>query len=368
MQNEIGSNFDLNPEIVLYGCGSTLSIESFGFNGTDSAFLSTGRSAESLALDTISERNPNIRKVSLIPPFTCSTVIEPFLNHGYKVISYSIDSALNINVDKFREILIASEAQVVLFHRYFGFDTMKGFEEIINEFLPKGVVFIEDKIQCLYSGFHSLPVDYIIGSMRKWAGLPDGGFVVCKTGVFKNKPTDYDKELEQLKLEASFAKYEYLHKNLGKKKHFLNLFRKAEQQLNLEASYYQISPASVTIQQNLEVPVLKKKRRENYNRLYEGLRDFDIIQIQTPELTKSEVPLYFVMSLKKRSELQNHLRLHDIYAPIIWPKLEECPRICNEAQNIYDKVLCLPVDQRYNVNDMDRIINCIEEYINHADN
>lgn len=361
MRNEIGSNFELNPEISLDCYGSTLGIEFLELKGNDSAFLSTGRGAENFVLATISERNPDIRKVALIPPFTCHTVIEPFIKHGYKVISYQIDSALNVNLNKFRESLIASEAQVVLVHRYFGFDTLKGFEEIIDEFSPKGIVFIEDITQCIYSGFDSLPVDYIIGSLRKWACLPDGGFAICKTGVFMNKPSNYDRELERLKLEASYAKYEYLHNNIGEKQHYLDLFRKAEQQLDLEVSYFHISPASVAIQKSLDLPMLKKKRRDNYRRLYEELKGSDMLQILTPELTEADVPLYFVISLKEREELQNHLRLHDIYAPIVWTKAEVCPEICNEAQSIYESVLCLPIDQRYGENDMERILNVIRK-------
>lgn len=363
MQKEIGSNFDLNPKNVHKCCDSTLSTEMLGLKGTDSAFLSTGRGAESLVLDTISERNPNIEKVALVPPFICYTVIEPFLKQGYKVISYPIDGALNVNMDKLRRTLIATESQVVLVHRYFGFETLKGFEEIIDEFSSKGIVFIEDRTQCLYSSFGGLPVDYIIGSLRKWAGLPDGGFAICKTGIFKNKPVDYDRELEHLKLEASYAKYEYLHKNIGEKQYFLDLFRKAEQQLNSQVSHFRISPASVAIQQNINLSILKRKRRDNYKRLYEGLKDSDALQILMPELTEAEVPLYFVICPKERDELQNYLRLHDIYAPIVWPKAKGCPKICDEAQKIYDSILCLPVDQRYDEDDMDRILKCIEVYI-----
>ncbi|MBU3205221.1 DegT/DnrJ/EryC1/StrS family aminotransferase [Clostridium algidicarnis] len=353
---------------VLGSSDFSLNIESFGLKGSDSVFLSTCRGAENLVLDTISERNPNIRKVALIPPFTCNTVIEPFLKHGYQVVSYSIDGALNVDLDKFREVLIATSAQVVLVHRYFGFDTLKDFEKIISEFSPKGIVFIEDRTQCLYSTFNQLPVDYIIGSIRKWAGLPDGGFAVCKTGVFTNKPHVYNEELERLKLEASYAKYEYLHKNSGDKQNFLDLFRQAEQQLDSETSYFKISPSSVVIQQNLDSSILKKKRRENYSFLYEGLKDSDILEFLMPKLTEVEIPLYFVMSVKGRNELQRYLQLHDIYAPIVWSKPEVYPDICKEVQNIYDSILCLPVDQRYDVDDMNRIIKCIKEYREYVNN
>lgn len=363
MQNEIGSNFELNPAVVQCEYNFNLDIELFGLKGSDSVFLSTGRGAENFILDTISERNPDIRKIALIPSYTCYTVIEPFLKHGYGVVSYPIDDSLNVDLYKFRKSLIASKAQVVLIHRYFGFDTLKGFGEIIDEYSLKGVVFIEDKTQCLYSNFDSFSVDYTFASLRKWAGLPDGGLAVCKAGVFKNKPKVHDSILESFKLEASFAKYEYLNHNIGEKCYFRDLFRKAEQQLNSATSYFKISPASVAIQRNLDIPILKKRRRDNYRYLYEGLCNFDALQILTPKLTETDVPLYCALSLKERNRMQNHLRLEDVYAPIIWPKAEICPEICSEVQNIYDTVLCLPVDQRYDRNDMNRILKCIKEYM-----
>lgn len=359
---EIGSNFELRLNSVLGDFDSSLNMESFALKGTDSIFLSTGRGAENLVLDTILERNPDIRKVAMIPPFTCSTVIEPFLKHGFEIFSYAIDNMLNVKLDEFRELLTLTKTQVVLVHRYFGFDTLKDFEKIVDEFSPKGVIFIEDKTQCLYSGFNSLQVDYTIGSIRKWAGLPNGGFAVCKTGVFKHRPNLYNKEHEYLKLKASYAKFDYLLNNSIEKKQYLNLFKRAEENLDSELTYYNISPMSVSIQQNLDLPLLKKKRRENYMFLYNGLKEYDILNALMPKLTEAEVPLYFVFCLKNRDKLQNHLRLYNIYAPIIWTKAKTSPEICSEAQNIYDCILCLPIDQRYGVDDMERIIKVIKEF------
>lgn len=83
MLREIGSNFWLNPNED-YIDEKAVSVEDYGYKGKDSVFLSTGRAAENLVLDVIEKHNPNIKKVAVIPPYTCHTILQPFYDHGYK--------------------------------------------------------------------------------------------------------------------------------------------------------------------------------------------------------------------------------------------------------------------------------------------
>lgn len=361
MQKEIGSNFDLNPNIML-NKGSVLHIGQYGIKGSDEVILSTGRGAEGFVLDTIERRQPKIRKIALVPPFTCEVVIEPFVKRGYKIAAYPINPTLDIDENRFREILISSGAQVVLVHRYFGFDTLKGFEKIASEFVEQGVIFIEDRTQCLYSDFSGLPVDYTIGSLRKWAALPDGGFAVCREGVFEDKPANYDKELENKKLEASYLKYKYLYESKGEKKEFLKSFKEAEEILDAEEKYFRISQAGIEIQCSLNIEELKRKRRKNYEKLYENIRNHMNYRILTPQLNEKDVPLYLSILSEKRNELQIKMREQNIYAPIVWPKPSFMPQICKEAQEIYDTVLCFPIDQRYDEEDIERIAENLRKW------
>ena len=65
----------------------------------------------------------------------------------------------------------------------------------------------------------------------------------------------------------------------------------------------------------------------------------------------------------KRSVLQKYLASQKIYATIIWA----CPKelrnsISSTAQQIYEEILCIPCDQRYNTFDMQRIIFAINRF------
>ena len=362
MQTEIGSNFDLD-EKYLKSCSLEFNIRNFGFDGSDNVLLSSGRGAISYVLDEIERRNPILNKVALIPSFTCSTVIQPFIKKGYTIQTYDIDETLCIKIDQFKSILSKNNIQVVLMHQYFGFNTIHGLEKFIEEANDNGVIFIEDRTQCLYSEIPLLPADYIIASLRKWGPLPDGGIAVCKKGMFcKSILKKSDKRLEAVKLEASLMKHYFLYKLEGNKQDYLDKFKVAEALLNQQIDYYEISPSSLIIQANLNIEQLKLKRRTNYRRLYKALNGLNNIHIIKNYPDDRITPLYCPIFSTHRDELQFILKKNNVYAPIIWPKPLSCPDICVEAQCLYDGILCLPIDQRYDVDDMDRIIKIIKEY------
>lgn len=362
MQREIGSEFWLNPNKI-YAENKRIDLRRYEIDGMDEVFLSTGRGAQTFVLETIEGRDSRIKKIALIPPFTCETVIKPFISLGYEIHTYRIDENLNVNPELLKEDIDRSKAQVVLLHRYFGFDTLKDCNSVIDEARQNGIVFIEDRTQNLYSQHVTLNVDYIIGSFRKWTGLPDGGFAVCREGIFSYKPDMYDEKLEEMKLSACYLKYNYMEQFQGDKQKFLERYREAEHILSTEVKYYNMSPMSVKIQTSLDLQNLKQKRQENYKKVYDALNSYKGIVSVTPELSKDDVPLYYVMIVKDRETLQSKLRNYDIYAPIVWPMSSIKMDICSMAKRIYNHVLCLPIDQRYGSDDIERMIECVKKEI-----
>lgn len=180
MQQEIGSNFWISPGDTITSGLSIPSPSSFNCTGDDYVWLSTCRSAITLVIKTIEERNPNINKTVLLPSFTCHTIYEPFMNQGYSVKTISIDRRLMSYADDVLEAISNEEVGVVLFHRYFGFDTLPGIDKVVEYLHAKGSVVIEDCTQSIYSNFPRIDTDYFVGSIRKWCGVLDGGFAVSR--------------------------------------------------------------------------------------------------------------------------------------------------------------------------------------------
>jgi len=358
MLSEIGSNFWLNPNEV-YDEKPLGTPGQFNCKGSDFVWLSTGRSAIQFVINSIEDRNPRTKKVAVLPSFTCDTVFEPFLKSGYEVYYYPIEKDLVTTSDAILETVFKHDASIVLFHHYFGFDTLDGQVDRMCEVLRElGKYTIEDCTQCLYSDISRADSDFTVGSIRKWTGTPDGGFAVCRDGSFNDKPQRPDKDLEEAKIKASYAKYRYLFEHKGDKGDMLAMYRAAEDILDNQEEICNISDMSVKVQTNLNVNELKSKRRANFELLSQELKQY-VKPVFT--LMDRETPLYFPVLVEDRGALQKHLVANAIYAPVVWPKDDKQPTQCEDAENAYGHLLCIPIDQRYGADDMERIVEVIKK-------
>lgn len=360
MLSEIGSNFWLNPN-QKFDKKKIGTPQQFNCKGVDYVWLSTGRSSIEFAIRAIEERKLDLKKVAVLPSFTCDTVFEPFLKRGYDVHYYPVGRDLTTTSDAILETALKYDASIVLFHRYFGFDTLEGqVDRMCGVLRGLGKYTIEDCTQCLYSDIPRADSDYTVGSIRKWTGTPDGGFIVSHHSWLNNKPSSYDVELEKAKVEASYAKYHYLFNHQGDKGEMLAKYRKAEDILDCQAEIYAISEMSVMVQANLNKEELVLKRRENFDYLSNKLSS-RIKPVFHLGINK-EVPLYFPVLVDDRASLQKHLVTNAIYAPVVWPKDDKQPTQCEGAENAYNHLLCIPIDQRYGEDEMNRIVKVINDF------
>lgn len=356
MLTEIGSNFwynydEFNKENHDY------SPFEYGYKGSDYLWLSSGRTAISYAIKTAIERNPDLNKLALLPPYTCHTVFNPFYNAGFEVETYDIDNKF---ITTKQDILNACDKYkpgIVLFQRYFGFESLKEGIDTVKELRNRGIICIEDCTQSLFGDFEDLDVDYYVGSIRKFFGTPDGGFVICREGkLLKTDLNSSNNTYLDTMRNGVNLKYQYMNYRLGEKKNFLDLFRTGEEILDEDNNLRNISKVALNIQYSLDKKELIDKRRNNYQYLSNSLKDCKGIRIIFDELKDNEVPLYMpVYVYEDRLKLQAYLRDASIYAPIVWPRPERIPNdICDVADDFYNHIICLPIDQRYDVDDMER--------------
>lgn len=361
MQREIGSNFWLEPE-GFAGSGE-ISLADFGIKGyTDSVLTASGRSAQGIVLEQILREHPDMKRAALVPPFTCETVIEPFLRCGFSLHTYPVSSDLMLTGEMLRGAIERAGAEVVLLHRYFGFETLSGCEGVLAAFRERGGIVIEDRTQCVYSAHRPLDADFCVGSLRKWLGIPDGGFAVRMNGVFPEKPEKENRAMVDMRLKASCMKADYMQHRSDEKDTFYQMFLTSEDLLETKDTYYRIAKESAAVQAAADIPALKARRRRNYRQVYDALRDCGRIRLLTPALGEGDVPLYLALTADDRGALQRRLRGERIYASAFWSKESFFPAICAEADEIYAHVLCLPVDQRYGADDMERMTAVITEW------
>ena len=77
-------------------------------------------------------------------------------------------------------------------------------------------------------------------------------------------------------------------------------------------------------------------------------------------MKEDEAPLYFPVYVKERDELQQFLGERGIYAPVLWPVGElNRDELRGDEAYIYEHMLALPIDQRYDVSQMEQIVQTL---------
>lgn len=356
LMKEVGSSFWASPSDLedTRTVEATLPQDYFNINGVDSCWTSTGRSAIELVIENALSKNKNLKKVAVLPTFSCESVYESFFRNGFEIRQYSVNKQFEITSDL---ASLVEGAGLLLIHPYFGFNSFSD-QKLVAKIKEKGVVVIEDLTQCLFSSFDPLQADYWIGSVRKWLGVPDGGFVISSALPILNKPSEEDSHLENVKVDAEVKKYNYLMNGVGDKASILERFKEAEDVLDKQNKVYSISSRSLKLLLSFDRLEMSSKRRLNYDKLSSILIDKKIEVFDC--LPKDVVPLYFPIYLPNRGKLQSYLSANNIYAPIIWPK--EGILGSSEYDGLYECLLAIPIDQRYSEGDIVRVAKCINAF------
>lgn len=362
MQNkEFGSNF----------C-EELEVSPLFLNDSNSRlFFDSGRSALRFLLNQIGRK---ISKV-LLPEYICDSVILPFLECEHQIVYYPVDKFFKIKKEAFIDTVTSEKPQLIFVQTYFGIDTFAELKTYLEELREKDIFIIEDITHSLFSKHIWLDrgADYMIGSLRKWCSIPDGGILIVKSQKGKRLintiPLEENVNFVQMRLEAQKEKRQYLKLNNNKieKKRFIQLYDSSEKLLNLESKYYTMSQYTRARINSINYIELVKSRQSNFLELKYRLKDIPIIKVLDLEHEKNVVPLYCPIYVygNIRNTLRLNLQDKNILLPVIWPKSNYLPvKVSNEVDWIYSHILAIPCDQRYRSEDLKEVVEEIKNIIN----
>lgn len=362
---EIGSIFEINPDTVKEDEKATAfqlsQVEKYG--KAHCCFTASGREAIELALISLEREKPDLPKRCLMPAYMCDSVFLPFLNRGWELIFYTVDRGLLSYGEELFRLALENDLGMILIHPYYGTDTCREMRVPLKALRRSGICVMEDVTQSYYLEGAGKDADFVVGSLRKWYAVPDGGFVASDFPLAEDVLEEAEEQAQE-RLSALMEKWSYLHgsafpeetaKRREKKAAFREKNRALEEALDHYAGVRRMSRITRAMLSEIDEADAAKRREENYQYLYEKAKRLRRLR---PILQRQggEAPLYFPIYAREREELQSFLREHDIYAPVLWPLGEENrDALLGDEDYIYRHMLALPIDQRYGIKEMERI-------------
>ncbi|WP_144478307.1 DegT/DnrJ/EryC1/StrS family aminotransferase [Cytobacillus oceanisediminis] len=321
----------------------------------DTILTSSGRGAISLFLQQVTPQHKSV----LLPAYICDSVILPFIEQGYTCYLYEVDEKLSPiieNIEMYENI-------GVFFHMgYYGFQTNFNLLKVLRYFQKQSTIIIEDVTHTLFSQFNRYEEnDFYVGSIRKWFGVPSGGFLASSKRIVK-RPVSINYDFSMLRTTALTNKGKYMKTNDDSLKSlFLSQFSNAEILLNEDLNPYCIDSSSIILINSLDVDELISRRRENFKVLLEGLESISYLTSPFKYLANNECPLFYpVMVKNNRNYVRKKLIDEKIYCPIHWPVPAQIKVTdLSSTLEVYNTILSIPCDQRYGKVEMDRIISIL---------
>ena len=215
---EIGSIFEIDLDSFFKDDEKAISLLPVQMNKKYSAFyFNTGRSAiEALLV--------NIRKKGFfelyLPSFICDSVRDAALRAGMSIKYYKINKDLSVDVSSIN----LKENCILYVVQYFGQRINIDMLQFIDEVKRKGIIVVEDISLSLlssedaYVGFGN----YIIGSLRKWFPIVDGGILLSEEHE-EYLVSDSTNDYTLYYFLAQILKYSYL-KDTKQKEHCKQIF------------------------------------------------------------------------------------------------------------------------------------------------
>ena len=291
----------------------------------------------------------------LLPSYLCPTIIQNLDRHQVGYLFYEVNADLSINLSDLAAKIKKNKVKAVFFIDYFGFYHQDETQTYLKSLKEKEILLIEDAAQMLWLERKEFIGDFTFNSYRKF--LPIDGSVVLSEMIetHEGKADAY----YALMNEGRMIITSYVKFGLGKVEDFVGLFSKADEVYGKSTEINGMMEISRQLLNKLDIDHIGQVRRRNYAYLFDRLCEVEHI---TPLFHKNrlgdQIPIGFPILIKDRDRVRKELRTKAIFCPAHWPLLEE-KWIQAFPQSLYlaKHLMTLPIDVRYDKEDMDRLLN-----------
>ncbi|MGH9298655.1 MAG: DegT/DnrJ/EryC1/StrS family aminotransferase [Acidimicrobiales bacterium] len=361
----VGGQFELDLA-DLFTAGAT--------SRRDGIWTTTARTGLALIETALARESPRSLPV-LLPSYVCDAVVQPFREAGRTVRFYRVDDRLHVDMGDLERHIQRDGAAAVLFVQYFGIPVD---DESIAALarLRDSVRVIED---CAQGGLLEADTvmgktgDFVITSLRKYLPVPDGALLLDRTGTVQPPASDGPSELASLRLAGQLLRGAALSgaADAASEAGYLELFERAEATATSAVPHRPMWGLSAALLDRIDVVAARERRIENYGLLHAAVSDRmpDLDALLPLDLPQASSPLVLPLRIRegRRDALRSALRRRGVFTPVHWPlppaiDAEEFP----EAARLSADELGLPVDQRYDGEQMGRVVDALASAVREA--
>lgn len=266
-----------------------------------------------------------------LPDYLCCSVYDTVAAlKDCEIRQYEID-------DQLRPVFVGQPIEpmdMVYLVNYYGQLPMSFVKRLKKEFSN----LILDNVQAFFE--EPVPDVDTIYSCRKWFGVPDGAYL-------------YAGGLQSEQLPPARVADHFLHL-LGRFEESASAwygeYQKAEARLE-QSPVCGMSALAQNILRAVDYEEVAKRRTDNFSFLHDQLKDENQLNLRIPF---GAFMYPFCLDETRARRVRQRLIENRIYVPVLWPNLR------GKAKELAERILPLPVDQRYTQKEMDKIVKILK--------
>ena len=279
------------------------------------------------------------RKVYL-PYFICNSVMEPIRRQNVECEFYHINEQLEPAIE-----LHPKDDEVVLYVNYFGLknrytDTFcYSYRNTILDYTQafyneRGNKYDDKSIQC--DTFYSC---------RKFFGVADGAYLYTDCLLSQELPQD-----------ESYDRMTFLVKRIDRsaQEGFAD-FHKNDEMIST-MGMRRMSRLTEGMMCSIDYSAKANKRIHNFHVLDNVLRSTNRFEWH---MDYGTIPLVYPYFVENGARLRQYLIDHQVFCARYWPNVLEWCQPTDLEYQLAEDIVCLPIDQRYDEEDMDRIVQIV---------
>ncbi len=321
-------------------------------------WLRSGR--EALHLVALNIKKSKEQPTVLMPAYCCHSMVDPFEKAGWKVVYYRLNQDLTTDVDYLEQLLVTVRPTAALTMNFYGSASTSAAISCIKSCLPECVC-IEDFSHCTFSlhDIYNPQLDYYVTSIRKSIGVCDGAVIVSHEPLDERFVEEGETEFMSARRDCQKLKAKYAYTQDAEQKNvFFPELRRHEGELDNFSGVHRISQTGEAMLKTVNGEMIRYARQNNMKHLLERLSG-KVESVPNIERCVEGAPFSFPILVENRDEVQKTLAQKGVYAPVVWPIADEARAICPVSARMADKMLSIPIDQRYNYDDIEDIASII---------